>query len=110
MRMTRVLRRLLAQFGSEQMHRALRAEATSHLNESMEDFLRQGLSPEEAHRAARLAFGGVDVTAETHRDARSLPFADTLLQDLRYACRALWHAPGFTLAAITVLAVVLAAT
>src|SRR5262245_46494623 len=98
----RFLRRAFALFRSEQMDRDLRDEITSHLAESMEDFLRQGLSHEEAHRAARIALGGVDLTAETHRDARTLPFAEPLLRDLRYACRALRHAPGFTVAVVTV--------
>lgn len=42
------------------------------------------MSPAEARRAARLAFGGVERTKEEGRDARWVRGLENLLADLRY--------------------------
>jgi hypothetical protein len=52
------LSRLWALVRSRQMDRELEDEITSHLAEATEEYVRQGLSPEEARRAARRSFGG----------------------------------------------------
>src|SRR5438552_2410043 len=44
-------------------------------------------------------------TVEHHRDGRSLPFIETMLQDVRYALRSLRRQPTFALVAIATLAV-----
>ena len=45
--------RLWALFRSRQMDREIDDEITSHLAEATEEYVQQGLSPEEARRAAR---------------------------------------------------------
>jgi hypothetical protein len=47
---------------------------------------------------------------ERHRDDRSLPFVDTTMQDIRYACRSLRRNAGFATVAILTLAIGVAAT
>ena len=90
--------------GRTQSERELHDELHSHLQLHIDDNLRAGLSPEEARRAALLKLGGLEQTKERVRDQRSLPVLETLFHDLRYAFRMLRHNPGFTAAAVIVLA------
>ena len=60
--------RLRALVRSRQMDREIDDEITSHLAEATEEYVQQGLSPEEARRAARRSFGGVTQTKEVYRE------------------------------------------
>ena len=51
--------RLWALVRSRQMDREIDDEITSHLAEATEEYVQQGLSPEEARWAALRSFGGV---------------------------------------------------
>src|SRR5438270_13865004 len=81
----------------------LEAELRAHLALAAEEKVRGGMSPEEARRAARREFGGVEQTKEVYREQRGLPFVDTLVSDLRYGLRMLRKARGFTFVAILAL-------
>jgi predicted permease len=69
-----------------------------------------GLSRTEAHRRARLAFGGVEVHKEAHRDARGVRWLEELTRDVGYAGRSLVRTPGFTVAAVSILALGIGST
>ena len=83
----------------------LTREVAAHLALLEDEFVRRGLTPEEARLAARRAFGGVEQTKELQRDARSFVWLDDTRRDLQYAVRVLRRAPGFTAAIVLTLAV-----
>ena len=70
-RLRMFLFRLSALVRSRQMDREIDDEITSHLAEATEEYVQQGLSPEEARRAAQRRFGGVTQTKEVYREVRS---------------------------------------
>ena len=82
----------------------LSAELQSHLDLLIEDHVRRGLSPADARRAAQLELGGLEQARALTRDARGFRVADALASDVRLAVRHLRRTPGFTIAALIILA------
>ena len=98
------LSRLWALVRSRQMEREIDDEITSHLAEATEEYVQQGLSLEEARRAAQRSFGGVTQTKEVYRQVWSFMWLEELPRDLRYAFRTLRKSPAFTTTAAATLA------
>lgn len=81
------LARLVAFARRRQRDTDFDAELSAHLELSIQDHLRQGLSPQEARRRALVSLGGMEQSRELHRETRGLPVLDTILQDLQYCVR-----------------------
>jgi predicted permease len=62
------------------------------------------MTPDDARREARRAFGGVQQLTEEHREVRSFVWLDHLRQDAAYSVRLLRRTPGFSVVAILTLA------
>ena len=93
----RMIAKLLNLFRNNRADAELAREVASHLVLLEDEFIRRGMTPEEATLAARRACGGVEQVKQSHRDERSLLWLEQTLQDLRHACRALARSPGFAL-------------
>ena len=88
----------------EQRERELANEIEANLQMHIDDNLSSGMTPQQARREAILKLGGVEPTLQAYRERSTLPFLESLLQDLRFAIRQLAKNPGFTFTAILVLA------
>jgi putative ABC transport system permease protein len=98
--------------GPEDAARDVERELAFHLEMRTREFEAQGLSPEEARKAAEASFGDVDDVAAACREERRLRerrwvmrgLARDLGADVRVAIRGLRRDPAFASAAILVLA------
>ena len=108
-RLRTFLARLWALVRFRQMDREIDDEITSHLAEATDEYIQQGLSPEEARRAAQRSFGSVTQTKEVYRQVRSFMWLEDLARDLRHALRTLRRSPAFTTAAAATLALAIGA-
>jgi predicted permease len=96
--------RLRSFFDRDAADRELQQEIEAHLESLAQHFVRQGMSPEEAHYAARRQFGGVTRLQDYHREARGIPWLNHCARDLRFGLRLLHKNLAFSLIAIGVLA------
>jgi len=86
---------------SEEMH--------LHLEERVAQLMREGLSPQEAERQARIAFGSLTMVEERSREVWLWPGLESFWADVRLALRQLRRSPGFVFAAIVTLALAIGA-
>jgi predicted permease len=83
----------------------LKAELQFHLDEQIAENAAAGMTPDAARYAALRSFGNPAALHEQARETWSWGGLESLLQDVRFAMRQLWRAPGFVV--ITVLTLML---
>src|SRR5262245_1483897 len=91
-------------FRRARMERELDAELAFHLEMQTAEYVRRGMSPERARRAARQLFGAVDHVKDDVRDTWLSRLNETILQDVRYGLRSLRNNRGYAAAVIVTMA------
>jgi predicted permease len=95
---------LRALFRREHLEREMSKEMQFHLDRETELNVRRGLPLDEARRAARVAFGGVEQMKDASRDARGTARIESVWRDARYVIRSLTSRPAFTVTVVATLA------
>ncbi len=103
MRLNEVWHRVTFWSRRDRLDRELATELQAHIELLARDFEQEGMSPVEAHAAARRRMGNVSGLREGSRDYWGFPAVEMVLQDVRYALRGLRRAPGFTATVILTL-------
>src|SRR5918998_2239398 len=99
-----LLDRLRALRDGDAVHREIDEEMRFHLDMRTEEYVRKGMSPEEARREAERRFGRLTRIKEMGYEVRGGGLAETLRQDLRYGVRVLLKNPAFTTVVVVTLA------
>lgn len=106
----RLRARLRALFGGQRLERELNDELRFHLDQQASEYLKQGMSSEEAVRAARATLGNVPLLREDVRAVWRWRWFDQLVQDVRCGTRALTRSRGFAGMSVATLALTIGAT
>ncbi|MEM6795623.1 MAG: ADOP family duplicated permease [Acidobacteriota bacterium] len=83
--------------------REMALEMRDHIERHTEALVREGLSPAEARRRARMEFGSVESFKESCRQERRLDLLDELARNLRHGARLFARAPALTATVVGVL-------
>lgn len=96
-------RRIVHSVRRRRRERDIDDELAFHLAMRRESLAAEGNSRDDAARLARRQFGNVQVIKEQTQDMWTLPSLESIVQDARYALRALWRTPAFSVVAILAL-------
>lgn len=97
--------RLAALFTRRRLVQDFNEELESHLAMLTDRFVRQGMTQEAAHYAARRQFGGIVPVKQDSFEANGLPRLELFLRDVLYGLRTMRNNRGFALATVLTLAI-----
>ncbi|WP_446744803.1 ADOP family duplicated permease [Silvibacterium acidisoli] len=102
--MGELMRRLRMLFRGRRFQAELEEEMRLHLELREQEHAEQGLHAAAARRAAYQKFGNATLIRERSYTAWGWGWLESLIRDVRFALRQLWKTPGFTAAAVLMLA------
>lgn len=92
--------RMRSLFQHQRVEQELREEIDFHLQAQTAEYVGQGMKPEDAHYAALRSMAGRTQIEEECREARSVGWIESFLQDLHFGLRLLGRNPGFAAVAV----------
>jgi macrolide transport system ATP-binding/permease protein len=75
-------------------------EVRFHLDERTDEYVRSGMTKEDARQTALRRFGNATLAKERAQDVDTLRWIHEFRRDTGYALRMLWRSPGFSVLAI----------
>ena len=105
-----IVLRLRTALRRDRANRDLDAEIAFYIEQEVERNRARGLSPAQAKRQARLAFGSLDAAKDDCRAAWGFQAVENLSRDVRHGLRGLRRTPGFTVMVLLTLGVGIGAT
>jgi predicted permease len=91
-------------FSRRRRYHQLSESIREHLDETIDELMNNGMSREEAARAARRQFGNVALLEERGREVWQWPTIESAWADVKFALRQLRRSPGFTIVSLLTLA------
>src|SRR5215470_3231403 len=92
--------RLRSLFHKDKVELDLSEELQFHLQNQIDEYIAQGMDPQEARHAAFRSLGGVEQVKEGCREERKMNLIENFGRDLRLGLRMLRRNPGFTVLVI----------
>ena len=83
----------------------INAEIEQHIDFIAADYVRSGMTEEEARYAAKREFGNVTAVQQEYREQNGLPILENIWLDVKFAVRSLRRNPAYTSASTVTLAV-----
>ena len=101
MNLRRLKLRARALLAPRRVERDLDQELAFHIEREIQNQIANGVSPAEARTRAMARFGSVTVAADACRDERGTALLDSVVRDVRYACRSFRRTPLVALTIVT---------
>jgi len=96
--------RLRSLFDRRKADQELDDELRDHVAQKTQQYITQGMSREEARRAALLELGGLEKRKEECRDARQVNHLENFVRDIRFGFRMLCKSPSVTVVVVIAIA------